>query len=761
MANINDNYLLRNYLSSNNNGNITDNELEEIERFGLADSFDKLTAEDRLLDINWVRSRYGISDKELLAYDIKEGRYFSTASYKYTNTSLGGHISINPKPMYTPYCDVPPEYNAARRTEPLRVIGSQKGKTTQTDFSMGRYYSEAIDDNAKLVYFTFGTKRFNGLLDYFFSAVDYGDSIVANTGRKPRFYQLGYTVGSFAVFACFPITTLLIWGIKLVSNLLNMNKSFDYYYMEPSMHTYWSSVNNIATQIAVELGLINPKMEKSLSKRAKEDTHSLGMGAKLEQEEIEQIAKVLGKDMFNPDTHYLDIYAVVLKPQLRYLEYTKRHRDRLEQYDPNSAQELSPLLDEEGGLVTVPSGKQADFNIDDIPSEYNSFKSYLKDYIHTNKAWTPEDDDKIPVFAGQLEEELAKIGQAGEDKVKAEDEKKRSHDEYGFRHEFHDYKNKDSFFNKMQAAMNSAIHDGAQSAIFQVEYMGAVSETFSNDTGEIQTGSMLKAAANGMRDMKFNLAGGNIGMGFNLGDVIGAVKDFAVGGLNGITFGLGNVISTLLGDQYIDMPKIWTDSSVTLPGASFTIKLRTPYGNVFSRYRNIWLPLSMLLAGALPLSAGPRAYTSPFLCSMNAQGINNIKMGMITSLTITRGTSNLPFTRSSSPLGIDVNFTVTDFSNIITAPISSGIFGDTFLFGYDDEGPFGRYIATIAGRDIQTFKYYRNRLGRRLARIAANIESASSPYRWGGAVGNAVLAPTSLFVEQGNFLVGLPGMDQR
>jgi len=134
---------------------------------------------------------------------------------------------------------------------------------------------------------------------------------------------------------------------------------------------------------------------------------------------------------------------------------------------------------------------------------------------------------------------------------------------------------------------------------------------------------------------------------------------------------------------------------------------------------------------------------------------------MITSLQITRGTSNLPFTHSSSPLGIDINFTVTDFSNIVTAPVSSAIFADIFQSGYDDEGPLGRYIATLAGRDIQTFKYYPNKLGRRLARINANIQSALSPYRWGVGAGNAVLAPAALFVQQANFTLGTPGLTQK
>ena len=519
--------------------------------------------------------------------------------------------------------------------------------------------------------------------------------------------------------------------------------------------------------------MINPVFEKKMDANVKKETHSLGLGVSLSQDELTHIAQILGGDIFNAKTHYLDIYAVVVKPQLRYIKYLERRQKALEA----ASESVQPMLDDEGGVITPPSFSQKgeDQRSQDLPTSLMNFQSYLDDYIKgPDSPWTDQDESfKIPDMANQATTEDNKDAGGGgptgandeayKDQIKSvladtdEGNSKRSHNPTAFRHNFHDEES-DSFFNKFLKSIQSTIHDGAQHAIFQVEYMGSVSESFSNDTGEIQSGSMLKAAANGMRDMKFSLAGGNMGMGFDLGSVIGAVKDFAIGGLNSITFGLGNVISTLLGDQYIDMPKIWTDSSVSLPGAQFNIKLRTPYGNVFSRYQNLYIPLSMLLAGTLPLSTGPASYTSPFLCSMHCQGINNIKLGMITSLQITRGTTNLPYTRSSRPLGIDVSFTVTDFSNIVTAPVSSSIFADIFMSGYDDEGPLGRYIATIAGRDIQTFKYYSNRLGRRLARIGANIESALSPYRWGVGTGNAILAPAALFVQQGHFNINVGGL---
>ena len=69
----------------------------------------------------------------------------------------------------------------------------------------------------------------------------------------------------------------------------------------------------------------------------------------------------------------------------------------------------------------------------------------------------------------------------------------------------------------------------------------------------------------------------------------------------------------------------------------------------------------MLLAGILPLSTGKASYTSPFLCQLYDRGRLQIRLGMIESLSITRGTTNLAFDKHGQALGIDVTFSVVEF----------------------------------------------------------------------------------------------------
>ena len=345
------------------------------------------------------------------------------------------------------------------------------------------------------------------------------------------------------------------------------------------------------------------------------------------------------------------------------------------------------------------------------------------------------------------------------------DEKLRSSSDEGF---VHDFNKKDkkltkerSWIDQFTQTFDSVVHDGGLSAIFQVDYVGTLTESFSNDVRDIETGGMLKSVASGAQDMKFNFSGGNVGGPIDTGAIMSGVKEFLMGAANGVSMGLINVLATVFGDAYIDIPKHWGDSSASFPTVTYNTKLACVYGNDFSRMQSIGIPLCMLIAGALPLSVGKSSYASPFLCSVTSQGVQNIKLGMITSLSITRGTTNLPFTKTRKPLGVDVSFTVTDFSTLVAAPVTKGIFSDLLKFGMDDASPMGRYLATLAGRDIQTDKYSLNKLGMRLARARANLYSVVSPSRVGSAIGSVLNGPLSLFTAQGNLTTSLPGASVR
>ena len=136
--------------------------------------------------------------------------------------------------------------------------------------------------------------------------------------------------------------------------------------------------------------------------------------------------------------------------------------------------------------------------------------------------------------------------------------------------------------------------------------------------------------------MRFNFSQGATGIP-GLDTVMSGLKEVALGFAEGVSL-MGLV--SLAGSSFIDIPDTWEDSSANLPSESYEIHLRSPYGNTLSRYMNIHIPLSMLLAGALPISTGRQTYASPFICKLISVGRSNMDLAMIDSLSVTHGVGN-------------------------------------------------------------------------------------------------------------------------
>lgn len=629
-----------------------------------------------IIDDDWISKRFMVPDKDFEPID-KEYRYWSSADSKFTDTTLGGNLAINARPQFTPYADI-------RRIGRNTIRNKVSVNNRTGNIGMGRYYSEAFDDTTELVYLEFGLPRFNSIFDFFSKSVDYVDSVVANTGRSPAGYRLGQLGGGAIMLVAFPVLTITIWLTKKIVGLITTHGAFNYYYMEPSMHTYWASVNTIVTQMATELGILIPSL---MNDTAKED--KIGVSYEIDQDQLDVIKELMPGVI--GDNNYIDIFAIATKAQTLANRQMLRDRELFESKQPNLGGMLGYLKNK---FAVTDDGTPGGSLMDAINSTV-SFTNFIKKVTTDPKMPYSEsvaDDVDINVDTTEPKKDTSITNDDIKKARLLKDDKGRYQN------------NKDtSSLVKFSEALDSSVREGGAFAIFAVDYSGSVSESFSNSVGEIDTGNTLKSLSKKSRDVKFNLSGGNI-LGDTITTAVGYLKDTVMGALDSVTFGASNVIQTLLGGGYIDMPKKWEDSSASLPQINYKIQLISPYGNVISQLQNIYIPIAMLLAGTLPQAVGRASYTSPFLCSLFNKGKQNIEMGMITSLTITRGTSNLAFSRNKRALAIDVSFTVTDFSNIMAAPVNSSIF-NIFSPDLQDDTLFSKYIATLASRDLLTSKY--------------------------------------------------------
>jgi hypothetical protein len=159
------------------------------------------------------------------------------------------------------------------------------------------------------------------------------------------------------------------------------------------------------------------------------------------------------------------------------------------------------------------------------------------------------------------------------------------------------------------------------------------------------------------------------------------------------------------------------------------MQLISPYGNVVSQMNNIYIPLAMILAGGLPLSTGKQSYTSPFICQLFDQGRYQTRLGIIDSISITRGTSNLSFNKNKNAMAIDVTFSIMELSSIIHLPISKG-YGGSQEGIFDDENYFSDYMAMLGSLGLWEQFYTFPKAMLRLAKATRSLEKLKSPAMW-------------------------------
>ena len=664
-----------------------------------------------VIDSEWVKSRCMVPGSELDPQD-KVNRHFTTTYWKYTNSALGGNIGMNPKPQYTRYADIRSSSRAMKWNETTVETGK--------DLGMGRYYSEAIDDHAQLVHFEFGVPKFNSLLHFFTNAIDYRESVIANEGRSAIWYGVGKFAGAAGMLVAFPWTTLTIWLAQTVKDAISIFSPMihRYYYLKPTMHTYWSAVNILVTNMATEIGILAPGDLLS-----GETAQRIGVPIQLNKEDMQGMAELF-PGLIHPDSNYIDVLRIAARSQIM---ATKMLSTEQEEYIATKGEGNEPA-NYIGYVLDRYSKVQDDMNsgvTGAIASSTVSLTNYMSKLKEAASSWFEPKDIKSGVENAAKVKEEKEAGGGSDNTVASvtnEMAKKPGSDEltgehrYGYRDDLgfmegigmlfadEDEANASKdYMSEFGNVLLAGAREGARFASFYVDYTGSVSDSFSSSTGPISSETGAKSIAQAGRNMNFMLGGGNILPGMH--EVVGAAKDVVAGALDSMTFGLSNVLQTLFGGAYIDMPNKWEDSEVSLANVSYSMTLISPYNNPVSQMINIYIPLAMIMAGALPVGTGASSYTSPFLCSCFDRGVQNIRLGMITSLSIERGTSNLAWSRTRRPLAIKVSFTVTNLSNMLTVPMTHSLF-DAFKVSLMDDSPMGEYISCLCGRSMLVSKYF-------------------------------------------------------
>ncbi len=256
---------------------------------------------------------------------------------------------------------------------------------------------------------------------------------------------------------------------------------------------------------------------------------------------------------------------------------------------------------------------------------------------------------------------------------------------------------------------------------FRIEKGTDTSESGSNSTKESSLSQTINSKIQEAKTMRFNLSGLK-SMG-GVGKMVGALEEGLSGLIEGTTSMLGIHGGTELakGAGLIDIPEVWDSSSFT-KSYSFNFQLRTPYADKISIFYSLYVPLAMLIAGAFPRAIGPNAHTSPFIVRAYAKGQFAIPLGIIDSITITRGAAEYGWSKDMLPTCLDISFTIKDLSPLMSISLADGnILSWKNIMGQNSS--MQEYMLTLSGTGLAertlAFKLLKKR-AKTLLRIATN-----------------------------------------
>ena len=676
-------------------------------------------------DREWIQQAFFVPTAKIDDIMMRR-RLFTSASAKFTDTTLGGSFAVNAPPSYCRFAD--PRMGGRQGGNSAMVFAGDGNRRilstgkdaeewipdqiTSMSSGMGAYYSEAIDDNAQLVVMRFGVPAYNSLMQFFGNFYSSEAAQLARSGRASdgiingTFFKVGQLMGSMLAL---PFQPIILLGQMF--RFLTKSPASKFYYLKESMWAYWGAVQNIVNGIGVNLGIVPGALTDEQSKLAGEGySNDFGPGG------YQYYAKQM-PGLISPDG-FIDVYAMSTKAQRRANKYNTIVQNGLED-----------VVDIEGVADVIKKARNAMASDSDMSAPtYRSYTDRFREiqYYKQSPASGAVSSDITPT-ADADNASSAQVSQGTDD-----------HEKIGNRNMLDWGSDVINFY-------KGNLRDGGDFITFKADYTGSHSESFSNEVGESGIAQKINSASASARSTRFDFADGNTGVPI-LDQVTSGLKNFAMGTLDGLHL---SGLAALWGNAFVDIPHVWQNSSAQLPSASFSIELRSPYANRLSQMQNIWIPLSMLMAGALPLSTGRQSHTSPFICELYCKGRVNIRLGIIDSLSIERGVGNVGWSNDGYALGVNVNFSVKDLSTVMSIPITTRFTTAETIMNkaasvlpgveefvqfitpsmYDDDNVYTDYLATLGSLSFNDLLYTGRRWRLRRALLQRHIQTATSPAR--------------------------------
>jgi hypothetical protein len=196
---------------------------------------------------------------------------------------------------------------------------------------------------------------------------------------------------------------------------------------------------------------------------------------------------------------------------------------------------------------------------------------------------------------------------------------------------------------------------------FYADKSTSITETADNTYGASRVAELANEKAATMREADFMFPTG--GQTARVVDSIKAMNPIGVlqslGTFDGIITRTSNALFRVVNGSQLFFPDMWQDSRFD-KSYNISFKFYSPYGDKTSIFRYVYVPFIALLAMALPKQDGLLGYEKPFVMKMMRPGYFDINMGVVTSMSITKGGADSLWTVDGFPQMIEVNMNVVD-----------------------------------------------------------------------------------------------------
>ena len=228
------------------------------------------------------------------------------------------------------------------------------------------------------------------------------------------------------------------------------------------------------------------------------------------------------------------------------------------------------------------------------------------------------------------------------------------------------------------------------------------SETWNNGTKESMLAGMVKGASEFSKEIAFLLSAG---AAENLGDSQQALSESLRELTGSLTGGTGLInrlmsgVTTIISGANLIFPKIWTESTYSR-SFSIEIDLKTPYGNPESIFTDIMVPMAHWICLAAPRQASINTYGSPYLIKFNIPGFCAVDMGIVNSLTITKGGDGSAWSTDGLPLEVHLSINIEDLHSAMSmSRVNFVSFRDAYNFMWNDS--YLDFIAASSGVNMR------------------------------------------------------------